>query len=389
MCGEIIFSQGSQDLTADQEGENMKWFETFVSNTLGGTGNQLFHRFGDDRTRRGRVYYKVFAGGKFRYSLLFSNVIDSTYKVEYGSCADYVCDPWELLSASVGVCKATGVKTAGEVENFIPLSFGGARHKLVAPGEFFTTDPVELSPEKGDFICVEVEFRGGMIPYHLESILPTFLYENGAWIPDKRVPVPGMVGCDRKVSARIGYFGDSITQGIGTAPNAYSHWCALTARTLGEEYSHWNLGIGYGRCQDAAGGGAWFFKAKHVDAAVVAFGSNDVGRGRSVNEMKADFSTLVDRLHAAGAKVFLHTLPPFDWTDEYLARWQAINAFLRDELAKKAEGFLDVAPLLTDLTRGVGMSKFGKHPDEAGCRIWAESLIPRMRDFLKPFQPLN
>ena len=367
----------------------MKWFDTFVSNTLGGTGNQLFHRFGDDRARRGRVYYKVFSGGKFRYSLLFSNIIDSTYKVEYGSRTNHICDEWEILSASLGVCKTTGVDAAGEVENAVPLTFGGSRRKTVAPGEFFTTDPVGLAPEKGDFLCVEIEFRGGTIPYHLESIVPTFAYENGSWVPDKRVPVPGMVGCDRKVSARIGYFGDSITQGIGTVPNAYTHWCALVAEALGENYSHWNLGLGYGRGQDAATDGAWMYKARHVDAAVVTFGSNDVGRGRTVAEMKADFTSIVDQLHAAGVKVFLQTLPPFDWKDEYLERWLAINDWLKHELAPRTEGFLDVAPLLADGTRGVGMSKYGKHPDEAGCFIWAEVLTTKMKDFLKQLQLFN
>ena len=361
----------------------MKWFDTFVSNTLGGTGNQLFHRWSDDTPRRGRVYYRVFCGGNFDYSLLFSNLIDSTYKVEYGSKCNYVCDAWEILSAAVGVCKSTAMEAAGQMEDLVPLTFGGARHKVVSPGEFFTTDPVSLSPAKGDFLCVEIEFRGRMTPYHLESILPTFLYHDGAWVPDKRVPVPGMVGCARNVAARIGYFGDSITQGIGTTPNAYTHWCALVAEALGENYSHWNLGIGYGRGQDAASGGAWMFKAKHVDGAVVTFGSNDVGRGRTVDEMKADFSSLVDQFHGAGVKVFLQTLPPFDWKDEYLERWLAINAFLRDELAGKVEGFFDVAPLLTDETRGVGMSKYGKHPDETGCRLWAEALTPLLKEFLK------
>ena len=360
----------------------MKWFDTFVSNTLGGTGNQLFHRYGDARIRRGRVYYKIFAGGKFRYSLLFSNIIDSTYKVEYGSIRNYVCDEWEILDAAVGVCKTTTAEIAGEVGSFVPLTFGGSRRKYVAPGEFFTSDPVELAPERGDYLCVEVEFRGETIPYHLESIVPTFVRENGEWIPDKRVPVPGMVGCDRHVKARIGYFGDSITQGIGTPPNAYTHWCALAARALGEDFSHWNLGIGYGRGQDAASDGAWMFKARHVDAAVVTFGSNDVGRGRSVEEMKRDFTRLVDLLHDAGVGVFLQTLPPFDWKDDFYDRWRAINDFLRNELAGKTEDFLDVAPLLTDETRGPGMSKYGKHPDEAGCRVWADALIPRLKEFV-------
>ena len=102
--------------------------------------------------------------------------------------------------------------------------------------------------------------------------------------------------------------------------------------------------------------------------------------------MKRDFTRVVELLHGAGVKVFLQTLPPFDWKDEYLERWLAINAFLKGELAKRTEGFLDVAPPLTDQSRGVGMSKYGKHPDEAGCFIWAGALTPKMKDFLKLLQ---
>lgn len=360
----------------------MKWFDTFASNTLGGTGNQLFCRDDAARVRSGRIYYKIFHGGKYRYSLLFSNIIDSTYKVEYGSWCNFVCDEWEILKVSVGRCKHVTCEAAGEAGNLTTLTFDGSPRKRVRPGEFFTSDPLELEFESGDYLCYEIEYRGGMFPYHLESILPTFVWENGRWVPDKRVPAPGMIGCDREVELRIGYFGDSITQGIGTPPNAYTHWCALVSEALGTRCSYWNLGLGYGRGQDAATGGAWFFKASKCDALVVTFGANDVGRGRTVEEMKRDFSTLIERLKAGGKKVFLQSVPPFDWKDDYLVRYEAINRFLVDELAGKADGFLDIAPLLTDEARGPGMSKYGKHPDETGCRIWAEKLTPLMKEFL-------
>ena len=68
----------------------MKWFDTFTSNTLGGTGNQLFFRDEAAAARTGRIYYRIFHGGRYRYSLLFSNIIDSTYKVEYGSYCNLV-----------------------------------------------------------------------------------------------------------------------------------------------------------------------------------------------------------------------------------------------------------------------------------------------------------
>ena len=204
----------------------MKWFETYCSNTLGAGGNQLiFSTEGKEMT--GRIYYKIFAGGTYNYSLLFSNIMDSTYKFGEESHCNKICDEWELLEAKVGICKKTSLERAGEVENFTPLTFGGQVSKTVMPGEFFTSDPVKLCAEKNDYLCFEVRYKGNMIPYHWESILPVFTRQGGAFVPDKRVPFPGMIGCDRKVAKRIGYLGDSITQGVGTPPNAYTHWNAL------------------------------------------------------------------------------------------------------------------------------------------------------------------
>lgn len=360
----------------------MKWFETYCSNTLGAGGNQLiFSTEGKEMT--GRIYYKIFAGGTYNYSLLFSNIMDSTYKFGEESHCNKICDEWELLEAKVGICKKTSSEVAGTVENFAPLSFGGQASKAVMPGEFFTSDPVELSAEKGDYLCFEVRYKGNMIPYHWESILPVFTRQGDAFVPDKRVPFPGMIGCDRKVAKRIGYLGDSITQGVGTPPNAYTHWNALVSEAIGDAYSYWNLGLGYGKGQDAASDGAWLYKAKQCDAVVVAYGSNDVGRGRSVEGMKQDFAAIIRKLKAAGVKVFLISVPPFDWQNDYLQRWNAINEYLTNELSKEADGFFHVAPLLVDYTQWEGKSKYGTHPNEEGCRIWADAMLPLFHAFLQ------
>lgn len=360
----------------------MKWFDTYSSNTLGAGGNQLiFSTEGKEMT--GRIYYKIFAGGTYNYSLLFSNIMDSTYKFGEESCCNKICDEWELLGARIGICKEVSPNKATEPEKFYPLTFSGKLSKHVAPAEFFTSDPVELSAEKGDFLCFEVCYKGDMIPYHWESILPVFTLENGTYVPNKKVPFPGMIGCDRKVKKKIGYLGDSITQGVGTPSNAYTHWNALVSDAIGEDYSYWNLGIGYGKGQDAASDGAWLFKAKQMDAVVVAYGSNDVGRGRSLEGMKKDFSTIVQKLKDAGVKVFLISVPPFDWQDEFLERWNGINDYLVNELSSEADGFFHVAPLLVDYTQWEGKSKYEKHPNEEGCRIWANEMLPPFREFLK------
>ena len=359
----------------------MKWFETYSSNTLGAGGNQLiFSTGGNEMT--GRIYYKVFAGGTYRYSLLFSNIMDSTYKFGEESHCNKLCDEWELLEAKIGICKETTVEIAGDVPDFLTLTFSGQSAKHVMPGEFFVSDPVELTAQDGDYLCFEVRYKGNMIPYHWESILPVFTLEEGSFVPDKRVPFPGMIGCDRKVTKKIAYLGDSITQGVGTPPNAYTHWNALLSNAVGQDYSYWNLGLGYGKGQDAASDGAWLFKAKQADAVVVAYGSNDVGRGRSVDEMKQDFSAIVRKLKTAGIKVFLLSVPPFDWQGDELRRWKAINEYLVTELSKEADCFFHVAPLLVDDTQWEGKSKYGTHPNEEGCRVWADAMLPLFRDFL-------
>ena len=358
----------------------MDWFRTYRSNTLGGTGNQQY--FNAPKSMTGRSYYRVFAGGSHRYSLLFCGAIDSTYKPEYESYANLPCGPWEILEASVGICREVSMETPGEVTEWIPLTFRGQPGIRLQPGETVTSDPVTLSPEKDAYICCQATYRGQRIPCHLESVLPIFVQRDGQWIPAKQVPVPSMVGCDRPVKACIGFLGDSITQGIGTPPNGYTHWCALVSQALGEKYAYWNLGLGYGRAQDAASDGAWLWKAKQCDAVVVAYGSNDIGRGRSLEQIKRDMTAIVEKLKEAGIPVFLISVPPFDWKEAYLQRWKGINEYLREDLSRKAEGFFDVAPLLTDKT-SEGVALYGTHPNEEGCRLWAEGMLPLFREFLR------
>ena len=118
-----------------------------------------------------------------------------------------------------------------------------------------------------------------------------------------------------------------------------------------------------------------------MDAVVVAYGSNDIGRGRTTEEMKADLTRIVTVLKEAGVKVFLVSVPPFNWQDAQFTRWVEINEFLTRELSRQADGFFDIAPLLTDPNQP-GMALYGKHPDEEGCRIWADAMEKPFRTFL-------
>ena len=138
------------------------WFKTYGSNTLAGSGNQSFFLTGDDRIHKGRVYYKVFAGGRYQYSLLFSNIIDSTYGDGDSSVCNMICDAWQLLGVSVGVCRTCSPDKAIDPQNVKELTFQGRKSKTVMPGEFFVSDGVEIEARKDEYLCVEATFTGSM-----------------------------------------------------------------------------------------------------------------------------------------------------------------------------------------------------------------------------------
>ena len=221
-----------------------------------------------------------------------------------------------------------------------------------------------------------------MIPCHMESILPVFRKTEIGWEPSKYLPVASMVGCDRPAKLRIGYLGDSITQGIGTAVDSYDHWNAVVSGMLGNAYAFWNLGIGFGRANDAASDGAWLYRAKQNDLVVVCYGVNDIFRVCSVEQTKKDLKEIVVKLQAAGVRVLLQTVPPFNYNEKDTAIWQEINRYIQEELSQQAEAVFDVVPVLgrEDCPQ---MAKFGGHPDANGCKAWAEALYPVLKQLVE------
>ena len=119
-----------------------------------------------------------------------------------------------------------------------------------------------------------------------------------------------------------------------------------------------------------------------MDAVVVAYGSNDIGRGRTSEQMRQDMTRIVTLLKEAGVKVFLVSAPPFNWQDVQYTRWVELNEFFTRELAPQADGYFDIAPLLEDPAQP-GFVLYGKHPDEEGCRIWADHMERPFREFLQ------
>ncbi len=351
----------------------MEYFNKYCSNTIAGSSNQSFF-ISDDEIKVGRVVYKPFNFGKFNYSFLFSNIIDSTYADGSFSHKNLILDSWQIVSL-----KATAAilfpdnKIKGKGA-FTPILFSGAPSKIVAPGEFFSSDPIELEVKEDEYLLLEIEFKGKQIPFHPELIIPTYLKQGDEWISSLEMPVPGMIGIEKEVKKKIAFLGDSITQGIGTPINSYEHYASVAANIIGTNCSYWNLGIGYARAEDISTDGAWSFKAKQNDIVVLCCGVNDILHGIcSADYIKNCIETIVDKLNEAGCKILLQTVPPFSYDEDKKQVWESVNKYILEVLSKKVDSVFDNRYILSD-ENALHIAKYGPHPNSEGCKLWGEAI---------------
>lgn len=368
----------------------MKHLEGYVSNTIAGTSNQLIFSSKADTSR---AFYKITEGGKYKYSLAFTNTIDSTFADGSVCQKNVICGSWEILGARVArLCEGALdihledskelTELNDSIANFYEITFNGKKTKQVSPAETFSSDEIELEFNKGDYLCFELTYKGEKMPYHEEAIIPICKKTDTLWHLNKKMPLPAMIGIKRSVKAKIGFIGDSITQGIGVPLNHYTHWNAVFANRLGSDYAYWNLGIGFGRANDMASLGAWFKKALQNDILIVCYGVNDIMQGFSKEQVKADLKTIAIELKRAGKRVIFQTVPPFDYNSEKKLIWQEVNEYIKNDLAKIVDFVFDVVPYLGKSEEEPQMAKFGGHPNEEGCAIWGNALFSELKKIL-------
>ncbi len=351
----------------------------FTTATFGASGNQYAFT-SDGKEHTGIIWYKFCRSGEYDFSLLYSNTMDSTFGNGSESVCNFVCDNWEILSLSTAFSEK--IQDPARLD-FTQLFFDGKPGKKIgAEDVFFNTDPVKIKSVKDEFICIKITFRGSRIPCHEESILSSFLIENGELVSSKRLPFPSMLGIDAHAAKRLCFLGDSITQGIGVPVDSYKHYTALISEKLPPCIACWDLGLGYARANDAATNGVWLSKVKTNTHAVICLGVNDINQGYGADAVISALDKTVDALKSAGLKVLVQTVPPFDYNPENKQKWLKINNHIKTVSAEKADMIFDCVPVL-----GCGddlrTAKFGGHPGEEGCRLWADALYPEIEKFLK------
>ncbi len=348
--------------------------KSYVSDTTAGMAVQtLFDSDGRDITAR---FYAQLTHGGEEYALLFSGTVDTTFADGCTTVANDVCDPFVFRAMRVGVCVACGMAHAEEPSAWQDVTFSGERCGTVHSGAWLKTDPIALDARAGDMLCVEYTMSAsGRVPCHPELQIPSFVRDGDRWVPSTQLPLPVAIGVRREAPNRVTFLGDSITQGIGATPGAYRHWAALVAEQIGGSTAFWNLGIGFARSGDAASDGVWLARAKQADTVVLCLGVNDILRGVSAEQIVANLTAIIDRLHDAGCRVLLQSVPPFEFLTSQWAVWRAVNA----HIGHLGDRFFDNTAFLCDGDR----PRYGGHPNDDGCAVWAQALVPVLRDMME------
>jgi acyl-CoA thioesterase-1 len=172
---------------------------------------------------------------------------------------------------------------------------------------------------------------------------------------------------------RVVVFGDSLTAGLGLAPNE-AYPARLQAILAGEGVAAEvvNAGVSGDTTADGLERLDWTM-ADHPDAVLVELGANDALRGIDPKLTYANLDRILGKLKASGAKVMLMgMLAPPNWGRDYQQEFDAIYR----KLAAKYQ-----VPLYPFILDGVAMDpglnqSDGLHPNAKGAEIIAEKLAP-------------
>lgn len=352
----------------------------YISLTSQGIGVQHTFRPADpEKYEKYRAYLRIDRPAE-QITVLYSNTVYSTMNNNDEVQKNYKIGAWEIKSLKVGKVKSCGYEEPAEPEEFVFAAFDGKKEKQVEPATEFATDPIQIAVKSGDFICVEIECRGAELPCHIERNYPTFIWD-GEWKISNLVPVMAKICAPSEGRKRITFIGDSITQGIGTANNSYSHYAAVVSELIGEDCAVFDPSLGCGRADDAASNGYWLGLAKGSDIVSVCYGVNDIFNLFGAEKTEEHLKKIVSILKENGSKVLIQSTPPFSMQGDFNAQWWEINRYIKEELAPMCDAYFDNTVIL-GREDARDMAAYGDHPNEIGHRLWGEAITPVIKALL-------
>lgn len=334
---------------------------------------------------------------------------------------EYGAHPLRIGAARVGILDEDGAIRAG-TDRVVTFG-GGAQAATIPSGAPLLSDAVDLAVRDLERLSVSLYFPSatGACTCHATGMQEAWVSGPGDFTAEAFEPVQSMdfraflsgVEVWAPGARTVVVLGDSISDGIGSTPNANRRWPDLLAQRLnaGDDPQRWgvvNMGISGNRVlADGAGDSALarfdrdVLAVPGVSHLIVFEGVNDLGVafGRfegdfaafremlpagpevSVDSMIAGYRQLIARAHALGLKVYGATIAPYGDAMYYSAQGeavrQAVNSWIRE--SREFDAVLDFDAVLRDpaqperMRDGLHSGDF-LHGSDAGYRAIAESI---------------
>ena len=288
-----------------------------------------------------------------------------------------------------------------------PVDFSGRRRIVIPAGQEVLSDPVPLHAEAGQAVVVSIHLPVGpqVLTTHPAALQTSYLAGGGDFTltpsgrPFDRTigSWPVLAGLDvlsPHAENALLAVGDSITDGIGTAPDTAGRITDGLAQRLaaaGGTAPMAVLNAGIAGNQLLAGdpdlGRSALARLDRELAAtagvtdvLVHIGTNDIAAGRPAREITDGLRRYAERAHADGKRVFLTTITPSTsgahGTPGAAAVRDEVNAWIRTSGPEHADGLFDFAAAVADprapgrLAAGFD-SGDGLHLSAAGYRALA------------------
>jgi acyl-CoA thioesterase-1 len=178
---------------------------------------------------------------------------------------------------------------------------------------------------------------------------------------------------------KIVAFGDSLTAGLGLQQS--ESYPALLQQKLDADGFNYEV-VNAGVSGDTTAGGVrridWALDGE-VRVVILELGANDILRGQSVDEMKRNLGTIIERTKAHGAMVLLAGMEaPTNSGPEYRkAVHEAFPSLAREYQIHLIPFFLDGVAGIDSLNQRDGM-----HPNEEGTKVVADTVYKSLRQLL-------
>ena len=373
-------------------------FEEYRSNIAYGTGNNYMLYGANDQKELAtfRAVFQVEEFGEFEYKLYFSNNVDGSYD-GFKNYPDMPVADYKIHYAALRTTTDTrGMKNLSDP---VVITFDGKESRTVKAKEMFWSDAVTLNVPERSYLVYEWTVEYTRIPATVvASMYYTYKANTTAdkfpKIPSAAgaTPLPDLIGCTRD-GIRLTFIGDSITMGSLSGAHQNAFWVKQISDRLGTGYCVWNLGLDSGRANDVIRGTSWKEKLKNTDILSICLGVNDIGSVFSGTEGSGtpigaapiinSIKQIAAMAEEAGAVVIIFSVPPFNFTDANLEKWNKVNEGINKLAEEKGYKFFDFAAVLGD-PDDPAKCIYGDHPNKEGCTAVAEAFIAQ--DILEPLE---